>query len=258
LTDTIPEMQALVKGNMRLAATVMLIRDGALGLEVFMVQRPGKGDFPDLHVFPGGKVDADDFSPEICFGLEDAEASERLGIGSGGLRYWIAVARECFEESGVLLACKEGKSFAFDENAEQRFRNHREQLLANAISFSEICRLENLQIDCKRLAYFSHWVTPSQAPRRFDTRFFVATMPADQSTHAYTHETVDDEWIQPGTALANKDRGHWQMIDPTLRSLETLDQYGTVQEALSGIQQGHHLMPLTKALSRQGMQSLSR
>ncbi|GAB5486566.1 MAG: hypothetical protein Pars2KO_01360 [Parasphingorhabdus sp.] len=256
MTDTTPEMQPLVKDNIRLAATVMLIRDGAMGLEVFMVQRPGKGAFPDLHVFPGGKVDADDFSPEICFGLRDIEASKRLGIGSGGLRYWIAVARECFEECGVLLARKEGGSFAFDKNAEQRFRDYREQLLSNAISFSDICRLENLQIDCKRLAYFSHWITPSQAPRRFDTRFFVATMPADQSTHAYTHETVDDEWIQPSAALANKDSGRWQMIDPTLRSLETLDQYGTVKEALSDIQQGRHLMPLTGALSKQGMQLL--
>ncbi len=104
MTDASPPMQALVKGNIRLAATVMLIRDGAQGLEVFMIQRPSKGDFPDIHVFPGGKVDVGDFSPEICFGLGDLEASERLDVTSGGLRYWIAVARECFEECGVLLA----------------------------------------------------------------------------------------------------------------------------------------------------------
>lgn len=256
MTDGPSEMQALVKGNIRLAATVMLIRDGVQGLEVFMVQRPGKGDFPDIYVFPGGKVDGDDFSPEICFGLQDLEASERLGVASGGIRYWIAVARECFEECGVLLARKDGAPFVFDQDTKSRFHDHRARLLANKISFGDICRSENLQVDCERLAYFSHWITPNLIPRRFDTRFFVATMPADQSTHAYTFETVDDEWIQPSHALDNKDTGHWQMIDPTLRSLETLNQYGSVKEALSGIQQGHHLMPLTESLSKQGMQSL--
>jgi len=250
-------MQALVNGNIRLAATVMLIRDGAAGIEVFMVQRPGKGDFPDLHVFPGGKVDADDYAPQICFGLEDSAASERLGVASGGIRYWIAVARECFEECGVLLARKAGAPFAFDHETRNRFHDHREKLLANDISFSDICRLEKLQVDCQRLEYFSHWITPNQVPRRFDTRFFVATMPVDQSTHAYTFETVDDEWIRPGDALANKNEGRWQMIDPTLRSLETLDQYRSVKEVLAGIRRGNHLMPLTKSLATQGMQTLT-
>ncbi len=255
LTNSSSKMQALVKGNIRLAATVILIRDGALGLEVFMVQRPGKGDFPDIHVFPGGKVDADDFSPEICFGLKDSEASERLRVTSGGLRYWVAVARECFEECGVLLACKEGAPIVFDKEIARRFHDYRERLLANKISFGDICRSEKLQVDCTRLEYFSHWITPNQIPRRFDTRFFVATMPADQSTYAQTFETVDDEWLQPSDALANKDKGHWQMIDPTLHSLEILSKYGRVKEALGEIQQGFHLMPLTESLSRQGMQS---
>ena len=62
-----------------------------------MMKRPGKGDFPDLHVFPGGKVEASDWQPELCPDMTDAEASERLGIEDGGLRYWMAVARECFE-----------------------------------------------------------------------------------------------------------------------------------------------------------------
>ena len=94
------------------------------------------------------------------------------------------------------------------------------------------------------------------APRRFDTRFFVAAMPTDQATLAHTIETADDEWEKPAVALANKDNGLWQMIDPTLRSLETLSQYESVEQALAKIQQGDHLMPLTHALSRQGMQPL--
>lgn len=257
MTDASPPMQALVKGNIRLAATVMLIRDGAQGLEVFMVQRPSKGDFPDIHVFPGGKVDVGDFSPEICFGLGDLEASERLDVTSGGLRYWIAVARECFEECGVLLARKEGAPIVFNPDTARRFHDHRERLLANKISFSEICRSEQIQVDCTRLQYFNHWVTPNQFRRRFDTRFFVATMLADQSTHAHTFETVDDEWAQPRDALANKDKGHWQIIDPTLYCLKTLDRYCSVKEALEDIQKGCHLMPPTESESIKGMRSRS-
>jgi 8-oxo-dGTP pyrophosphatase MutT (NUDIX family) len=249
-------MQALVEGNIRLAATVMLLRDSAAGLEVYMVQRPGKGDFPDIHVFPGGKVDADDFAPEICFDLQDSKASERLGVAAGGHRYWNAVARECFEECGVLLARKDGVPLVFNQQAGKRFADHRERLLANETTFTDICRLEGLQVDCQRLEYFSHWITPNLIPRRFDTRFFIAAMPTDQSTYAHTFETVDDAWIRPSAALENKEKGRWQMIDPTLRSLETLDQYANVKEALAGVQQRGHLMPLTDSLSKQGMQAL--
>jgi 8-oxo-dGTP pyrophosphatase MutT (NUDIX family) len=249
-------MQSLVTGNIRLAATVMLIRDGATGLEVYMVQRPGRGDFPDVHAFPGGKVDADDFAPESCFGLQDQEASEQLGVAVGGLRYWTAAARECFEECGVLLVRKEGAPIVFDDRAVRRFHDHRERLLANEVTFSDICRAEDLQVDCRRLGYFSHWITPAVVPRRFDTRFFVAAMPSDQSTNAHTLETADEEWVQPDIALANKDSGHWQLISPTLRSLETLCQYRSMEELLADIRRGNHLMPLTESLSSKGMQKL--
>ena len=234
----------------------MLLRDSVAGLEVYMVQRPGKGDFPDIHVFPGGKVDADDFAPEICFDLPDSAASERLGVAVGGHRYWNAVARECFEECGVLLARRDGVPLIFDSDAGKRFYSHRERLLANETTFTDICRSENLQVDCGQLEYFSHWVTPNVIPRRFDTRFFVAAMPTDQSTLAHTSETVDDAWVRPRLALAHKDAGRWQMIDPTLRSLETLTQYESVEEVLAGVRQRRHLMPLTDSLSKQGMQSL--
>ncbi len=233
----------------------MLVRDGDAGLEVYMVQRPGRGDFPDLHVFPGGKVDEDDFAPELCHGIDDTQASERLGIGAGGVRYWVAVARECFEECGVLLARQVSAPLQFDDAAKvDRFADYRERLLAGRVSFSEICRRERLQVACDRLGYFSHWLTPEMAPRRFDTRFFLAAMPPDQDTLAHTVETADDQWEAPYRALARHGGGEWQMIDPTLRSLESLARYDTVTEALAGVQAVEHLMPLTDMLRRQGMQ----
>jgi 8-oxo-dGTP pyrophosphatase MutT (NUDIX family) len=246
-----------VRENIRLAATVMLIRDTPQGMEVYMVQRPGRGDFPDLHVFPGGKVDADDFTPEICFGIDDLEASRRLGVTAGGLRYWVAVARECFEECGILLLHRDGNLLDFsDLQLRQRFAAYRSRLLAGGLSFAAMCRQEELQVACDLLGYFSHWLTPSSAPRRFDTRFFLAALPPGQRTLADTDETADDQWEFPQEALMRHRQREWQMIDPTLRSLETLSQFGSVEAALEGVRQGNHLMPLTPQLQNQGMQPL--
>ena len=235
----------------------MLVRDGHKGLEVYMVQRPGKGDFPDLHVFPGGKVDEEDWAPHLCDALEDDYASHLLGIPGGGSRYWMAVARECFEECGVLLARRNGELLQFsDPQLREKFAGLRERLLAKQLTFNALCRDEGLLVACDLLAYFSHWITPEMAPRRFDTRFFLAAMPGAQSTEATTQETADDQWEYPHEALSRYERGEWQMIDPTLRSLETLCQFDTVDAALRGVKQGDHLMPLTPELNAQGMQTL--
>ena len=250
-------MQPLVRDNIRLAATVMLVRDTADGMEVYMVQRPGRGDFPDLHVFPGGKVDEDDWAPKLCFGIDDTVASTRMGLARGGLRYWVAVARECFEECGVLLARQNGAPLDFAQEAvDHKYAQYRERLLEGEISFNDLCRLENLTVACDLLAYFSYWLTPEPAPRRFDTRFFLAAMPAHQRTLAHTDETADDQWEKPDQALAKFAANQWQMIDPTIRSLETLSQFDTVGEALRGVNGGDHLMVLTPELNRQGMQPL--
>ncbi len=245
-------MQPLVRENIRLAATVMLIRDTREGLQVYMVKRPGKGDFPDLHVFPGGKVDEEDYAPELALGLDDEQASELLGISAGGLRYWVAVARECFEECGVLIANHKGQPFTEDP----QLSDWRASLLAGDLAFGALCERLGLQIDCSRLGYFSHWLTPESAPRRFDTRFFVAAMPRQQKAVADTDETAGEQWIAPARALELFAGGAWQMIDPTLRSLETLSQFATVEQTLASVQEGEHLMPLTPALNRQGMQAL--
>ncbi len=250
-------MQPLERDNIRLAATVMLVRDTPGGMEVYMVQRPGRGAFPDLHVFPGGKVDEDDWAPQYCYGLDDAEASRRLGLERGGLRYWVAVARECFEECGVLLVHQQGQPLDFANPAVQEtFGLLREDLLADKISFGDICAAHSLTVACDLLAYFSHWITPEAAPRRFDTRFFLAALPNHQATLAHTDETADDQWEKPAEALARYHAQEWQMIDPTLRSLETLHQFDTVSAALQGVNSGNHLMPLTPELNRQGMQKL--
>lgn len=250
-------MQPLIRDNVRLAATILLVREASSGPEVFMMQRPGGVDFPDLHVFPGGKVDQQDFLPDLVEGLDDTEASRRLGLSAGGLRYWIAAIRECFEECGVLLAYREGQPLRLSGGAEvARFAAYREQLIDNALSLDDICRMENLRLAADRVIYFSHWITPEQAPRRFDTRFFIAVMPPEQATVAHVWETVADEWVRPRDALEAGDTGRWQMIAPTIITLTSIAEYRQVQELLGAVVSERHIFELTDDLRRQGMQDL--
>ncbi len=248
-------LQALTRGNIRLAATVMLLRDGDEGLEVYMAKRPGKGVFPDIYVFPGGKVDESDWAPEICAGLTDTEASANMNLETGALRYWVAVARECFEECGVLLVRnRDSLSRPLDKLGAENALIKRSKLLEGETSFRAICEEESWLIDCESLAYFSHWITPESAPKRFDTRFFIAAMPKLQKTSAHEKEISDAQWIRPTLALERFDQDVWKMIDPTIRSLETLSQFTDVSTTLLGVKGGDHLMPWTEVLGQQGMQ----
>ena len=251
-------MQPLVRGNIRLAATVMLLKDSDEGLMVYMAKRPGKGVFPDIYVFPGGKVDETDWAPDICYGLSDEEASSNMNLDSGALRYWVAAARECFEECGVLLVRSNGllinTSSAKDKKQHQFSR---EKLLNDEWSFQTICGTENWSIDCASLAYFSHWITPELAPQRFDTRFFIAAMPEGQTAIAHEKEIMNAQWVSPEVALENFHASKWKMIDPTIKSLETLTQFTDVAGALMGVRAGNHLIPWTEALGEQGMQQFN-
>ena len=163
----------------RKAATLLLVKPGRR-LEVFMLQRPGRGTFPNLHVFPGGKVDgADEGLDHHCQGLDDDEASRALGLERGGLCYWVTAIRECFEECGVLLAYRDDASlFApADANETARFDDYRNALADGDLHMQAMLEREGLHLATDRVRYFSHWITPPSAPARFDTRFFITEMP---------------------------------------------------------------------------------
>ena len=250
-------MQPLTKDNIRLAATVLLMRDTEGGPEVFMVQRPRTGDFPDLHVFPGGKVDEQDFLQERATGLDDEEASRKIGVDAGGLRYWVAAIRECFEECGVLLASRRGEPVVLkDSSEEKRFEECRHALISGELSMDSFCAAENLKLACDKLTYFSHWTTPETAPRRFDTRFFITRMPDGQATLAHVWETADDVWVVPKDALREYAAGRWQMISPTLTTLASIATYETVADMLEDVARERHLDELTAELRIQGMMPL--
>ena len=223
------------------AATVTLVRDSAQGPEVLMMRRNLQSGFvPGAHIFPGGALDAEDDAPDVralCAGLTDDEASRLLGIASGGLAYWTAAIREMFEEAGVLVAYGEAQQLvALDRpQATERFRGHRHALNAGTRSFVEIMREEQLLVAADRLVYFSHWITPVSAPRRYDTRFFIAVAPPAQEALHDNQETISTLWVRPAEALDQHRDSRFDMRLPTVRTLEEFAAYDSVEALMHGM-----------------------
>jgi 8-oxo-dGTP pyrophosphatase MutT (NUDIX family) len=225
--------------EVRPAATVMLVRDGNDGLEVFMVRRNPQSEFVGgAFVFPGGAVDEHDAHPamaEHCVGLVDVDASTALGIGAGGLAYWVAAIRETFEECGLLLAYdRDGAVVRFDRpHTEARFVGHRRRVDAGEMSMVDLCRTEQLTLASDAVHYFSHWVTPVGPPRRYDTRFFVARAPEAQVGLHDDRETVASLWVRPADAIERARAGELEIILPTARNLEALTRFDRADDVLA-------------------------
>ena len=216
------------------AATVTLVRDSLQGPEVLMMQRNLKSGFvPGAHVFPGGALDEEDDAPElraICAGITEEAASRALGIAGGGLAYWAAAIRESFEEAGVLVAYdRTQRVIALDQPAlAEKFRQHRHVLNAGERGFIDIMREEGLTLATDQLVYFSHWITPVSAPRRYDTRFFIAAAPAAQEPLHDNQETISHLWVRPADALDRHREDRFSMRLPTVRTLEEFAAYDSV------------------------------
>jgi len=220
------------------AATVMLVRDGAVGLEVFMVRRSLRLVFAGgAHVFPGGAVDDVDreIRGPLAVGRTDEEASAALGLARGGLAFWVAAVRECFEEAGFLLAVDStGELVRLDDPATaERFSRYRTEIASGERSLAGVCADEGLRLAVDGMHYVSRWITPEGAPRRFDTRFFVGAAPERQTPLHDATETIAHEWVRPGDVLARYRRGEVDLMTPTERSLEWLDAEATVVDVLA-------------------------
>ena len=214
----------------RRAASLLLLRDGAPGLEVLMLRRAEReGDLRSgAAVFPGGVLDpADALAHPQCVGdghaRSDAAASARLGLREGGLDYWVAAVRETFEEVGLLLAVGD-----FDL---ARLQPWREKLQAGQGSMAQMCAEHGLKLDLRGMAYFSHWLTPPGHPKRFDTRFFAVRAPAGQVAVADEGEALELMWLTPSAAL-DPQRG-LKLLPVTRRTLQDIGRHADVTSALA-------------------------
>ena len=222
----------------RPAATIILARDSAHGIEVFMMKRTTAVTFAKgMHVFPGGGVDASDHALDmhaLCIGVDDARASAQLGIERGGLAYWIAAIRECFEEAGLMIGYRSDQTLLpLDATDAQKLAALRLELAENNLSFAQLLGREQLRAATDQLIYYSHWITTPGRPRRYDTRFFIAPAPAEQIAMHDNSETVAHLWVRPGNALELFKRGEIDLMFPTIKTLESLVQFGRVEDLLS-------------------------
>lgn len=207
----------------RPAATLVLTRDAPGGLELLLLRRAEKGDHNSgAWVFPGGLVDAADGQAHgLCSGLDDAAASRRLGVDSGGLAPYVAAIRECFEEAGVLFATDaDGLPVELQGERGARLLQLRGPLHRSESGLAGICEEFGLRLRPDQLHYIAHWLTPLGRAKRFDTRFFVAVLPAGQSSAHDTVETVEQVWLTPAQALAPENAR--RLMTPTRATIEQL------------------------------------
>jgi len=224
------------------ATTIILLRPGASSEppELFMVRRSGGADFfGDAYVFPGGGVDEDDAAPELAAraaALPEVDLERLLGEGLAheqAAACWVAGVRELFEETGVMLAYRDGRVLSFTDPAvRERFAHHRDELRAHRTTLSEIAARENLTLALDRIHYFSRFVTPPYARKRYDTRFVLAAAPSDQLASYDPIELTEGDWMAAGGAVALYHSRKQQIVPPTLQNLLELEPCKSIDEMI--------------------------
>ena len=227
----------------RAAATVLLLRDSEAGIEVLMTRRSGTASFaPGAYVFPGGQIDAADEAA--------AHIAARRPTQSGlQLTQAIAAIREGFEELGVLLARHaDGRPVGAQDIASM------DRDTASPVSFAEQCAARRLVLACDQVFSLAHWITDRDLPKRFDVPFLVARMPEGQTPTADESEQFEPCWVRPADALARHAAGSFFMIFPTVRTLQRLAAYASVDAVLQACApQGGAEQPLWTSCPRAGL-----
>lgn len=232
------------------SASVLVLREGADGPEVLMLERHLDSDFVGgALVFPGGKVDAadGDLDPRHLHLPDDAAAeAARMDVDlPGATALWVAAIRETFEEAGVLLAHhRDGRPVTAEDLAAPAARAARASLIDRGpVADWHAWLVEaDLVLDLAALAPWSWWVTPQGVHRRFDTRFFAVALPEVQADVA-AHDTVEvtsSRWTSPAAALAAHRDGEAVVIFPTRCNLEDLAGFTT---AAAAVADGHARTP---------------
>jgi 8-oxo-dGTP pyrophosphatase MutT (NUDIX family) len=210
----------------RPAATAVLLRDADHGLELLLLQRLRSAGFvPGAWVFPGGLVDTEDAAAELVALLGETPRGPAPA-------FWLATIREIFEETGVLLA-QAADGSALPDATDPAMARHRETLLDGTATLLDVLRDVDGLPDIRRLVYCSHWITPVAEPRRYDTRFFLAALPAGHTVTTDPREMSDAVWLTPHDALDRFRQGDLPMVFPTVKTVQHIADYDTVAAALA-------------------------
>jgi 8-oxo-dGTP pyrophosphatase MutT (NUDIX family) len=224
--------------TIRQAATVLLLRDGAPGLEVYLLRRTKGMPFAaGMTAYPGGGVDPRDGDTDVAWvGPGAGEWATAWGCDERTARELVCAAvRETFEEAGVLLAGPVGDGAAVvpDVSGED-WEEQRQALLARELSMAELLSHRGLALRADLLRPYAHWVTPPGESRRYDTKFFTALMPAGQEARDVSGEADEAVWTTPAAALAEYDAGTRPMLPPTVHTLGQLQPFPDAAAALAG------------------------
>jgi 8-oxo-dGTP pyrophosphatase MutT (NUDIX family) len=224
------------------AATVILLRQAASGIEAFLLRRTAELEFaPGAYVFPGGSVDACDSDESIGWaGPDPADFGARLDAPPDRARALVGAAiRETFEESGVLLAGASPAALVSDNVA---LAADRHALLVGAASLGEVLGRRGLVLRADLLTPWARWITPEASPRRFDTWFFAAALPSGQTAtaapegfgdHADPGESESGTWLSPAAALEAARAGEITLLPPTAVTLGELAGHHDVASVLA-------------------------
>ena len=225
------------------AASVVLVRDGAGGPEVFLLRRVrGMAFAGGMTVFPGGGVDSRDADATVAWtGPAPAEWAAVFQCDVGLARALVCAAvRETFEESGVLLAGADPDSVVADTSA---YADARRALVDRELSLAEFLARHDLVLRADLLRPWANWLTPREELRRYDTRFFLAELPAGQRADGVTTEADHAGWQRPTDALDDWRAGRRGLLPPTWMTLSDLADHDSVAAAMSADRRIDKVMP---------------
>ncbi|HAY42096.1 MAG TPA: NUDIX hydrolase [Micrococcaceae bacterium] len=201
-SSTAPKNQPVIP---RRAASVLMIREGAQGLEVFIQHRVSTMDFAaGMVVYPGGRVDSQDVAEAQSQAIPHALAVEHAKLWKDS-SIWEKNEQQAVLDAGTLLA------------AARR----------------EIFEETGAHLEVTQLRPWANWITPPDNPKRFDTFFYVAQVQPGQEPKHQTTEADNSEWIRPTELLTKFERGEVGLMRPTRTTLEDLAALGTVAAAMS-------------------------
>ncbi|QFZ23961.1 NUDIX hydrolase [Saccharothrix syringae] len=225
------------------AATVVLVRDGAAGVEAFLLRRvAGMAFAGGMTVFPGGGVDPRDADTSVAWAgpPPDWWASKFTCTSHLARALVCAAVRETFEESGVLLAGPSPDSVVADTAG---YADARAALVARELSLAQFLASAGLVLRADLLRPWGNWVTPEEEPRRYDTRFFVAVLPEGQRADGMTSEASGSQWQRPVDALADWKAGKHALLPPTWVTLADLADLNSVADVLAAPREVSKIIP---------------